>query len=163
MSVDKFMACKGNFVVVEYTSTSDKPAAAHKGVVLTKEVRVVCRAGVNFANLRSVKDGIAAGTRGSVEGLPWGEWVCFPYTIAHDGQTYYRLYPSPANRPSVRYLVNGVEVTRDEYLAYLTPSARAKAGQPRECFNVKASNCRFPDATPADAEADEATDYPAVA
>lgn len=166
MNADKFLSCKGSFILVEYTSTSDKPSAQHKGVVLSKEVRVVCRAGIDFANLQSVKDGIAMGERGGVQGLPWGVWECFPYTIAHDGQTYYRLYPSPAknHKPTVRYLVNGAEVTRDDYLAYLTPSARAKAGQPRECFNVKAVNCRFPDAIPADAEGDEgATEYPAVA
>jgi hypothetical protein len=146
MSVEKFMSCKGQFLKVRYTSTSDKPRAEFKGTTLHKVVDAVVRAGIDFANKQSVKEGIKAGTRGGVQGLPYGEWESFPYVIAHKGERYYRLYPVAGSRSTVRYFANGVEVTREAYMAFLTPSARDKASQPRECFNVKAVNCEFPDA-----------------
>jgi hypothetical protein len=146
MSVEKFMSTTGQFIRVRYTSTSDKPSAGFKGTVLHKIVDAVVRGGIDFANLQAVKDGIATGTRGGVQGLSYGEWESFPYVIAHKGERYYRLYPVAGSRSTVRYFANGVEVTREAYMAFLTPSARDKASQPRDCFNVKAVNCEFPDA-----------------
>jgi hypothetical protein len=150
MSIERFMQCKGQFIAVNLLSTSAKPRAEFKGTVLTKRSRMVCRAGIDFANKQSVKDGIKAGTRGVVGELPWGVWDCFPYLITHKGGLYYRLYPVSVQ--SVVYMVNGAEVTRDAWLAYLTPSARkeAESGERPECMTVKAENCSFPDATDAE-------------
>jgi len=156
MSVEKFMSCKGQFIRVNLLSTSAKPRAEFKGTVLAKRSRMVCRAGINFANQQAVKDGIEAGTRGAVGGLPWGVWDCFPYTISHADTLYYRLYPVSVQE--VVYMVNGEQVTREAWLAYLTPSARkeAESGVRPDCMTVKACNCDFPDA---DADAGE-VDYP---
>ena len=146
MSVDRFLSSKGQFVTVNFTSEK-KPAAKFKGVSLVKIVAGIFRAGVNFANLASVKDGIASGERGPVQPLAWGDWLHFPYVITHKGGLYYRLYPVPSSRMSVTYTVDGAEVDRDTFLGYLTPSERAKAesGDVPECITVKAENCRFID------------------
>ena len=70
---NKILSCKGNFVKVFWKS-NPSPAAIHKknGVVLEKVTNAVVRAGIDFANLTSVKEGIANGERGEVQSLPWG-------------------------------------------------------------------------------------------
>lgn len=146
MSVDNFMACRGQFIAVEFTSTSTKPRAEFKGVSLAKRVRMVARAGIDFARMATVREGIANGERGEVQPLAWGEWESFPYVIAHKGERYYRLYPVAGSVPTVIYTVDGEEVSREVWAGYLTPSDRAKmeSGDRPACITVKAGNCEFP-------------------
>jgi hypothetical protein len=129
----------GQFVKVSFKSTK-KPAAAFKGTELTKVSSGVFRAGIDFANLSSVKDGIANGEREAVGSLPWGEWVSFPYIIAHKGEQYIRLYPSVGHKVEVKYFVNGKEVAKDEFNGFLTPSDAKPSAEAVECFTIKASN-----------------------
>ena len=105
----------GAYQAVEWASEV-KPAAAHKGVRLSKVVRATVRTGIDYANL-AVNDGVDTGS------LPWGEWAEFPYVVTHKGSDYARLYVADG---SVRtaYFVDGAEVSREDFLAYLTPSAR---------------------------------------
>lgn len=144
-AIEKFMECKGSFLAVEFT-TEKAPRAEFKGTRLAKRVRMVARAGIDYANLSSVREGIASGERGEVQPLPWGEWFAFPYVIAHKGGYYFRLYPVAGSVPSVTYTVNGETVDRDTFAGYLTPSERAKmeSGDRPDCFTVKAENCVFP-------------------
>jgi hypothetical protein len=129
----------GQFVKVAFKSTK-KPAAAFKGTELTKVSSGVFRAGIDFSNLTSVKDGIANGERDEVGSLPWGEWVSFPYLIAHKGEQYVRLYPSVGHKVEVKHFVNGKEVSKDEFNSFLTPSDAKPSDKPLECFTVKATN-----------------------
>lgn len=144
-AIEKFMECKGSFLAVEFT-TEKSPRAEFKGTRLTKRVRMVARAGIDYGNLSTVKAGIANGERGEVQPLPWGEWFAFPYVITHKGGYYFRLYPVAGSVPSVTYAVDGVAVDRDTWAGYLTPSERAKmeSGDRPDCFTVKAENCEFP-------------------
>jgi len=104
MNLQKFMSCKGQFLSASWVSPKT-PAAAHKGHRLEKRSSGLFRAGISFANLRSVKDAIDSGERDEVGPLPWGEWAVFPYTITHKGATYFRLTP-----PSLTiYFVDGIE------------------------------------------------------
>jgi hypothetical protein len=143
------MNSKGQFVTALWESEV-KPAAAHKGHTLTKKSRAVVRAGINFANLSSVKEGIESGERGPVQELPWGEWKLdaegksmFPYVITHKDQDYIRLYPSDTKTKTTYYL-DGNEVTKEKFCEYLTPSEAKKIldGEKPECFTVKESNIR---------------------
>ena len=147
MSTDKFFDCKGQFISVEFT-TEKKPRAEFKDTILAKRVRMVARAGIDFARLASVRDGIASGERGEVQPLAWGEWERFPYTITHKGSRYFRLYPVAGSVPTVIYTVNGEEVSREAWAGFLTPSDRAKmeSGDRPDCITVKAENCEFPPA-----------------
>ena len=129
----------GQFVKVSFKSTK-KPAAAFKGTELIKVSSGVFRSGIDFSNLSSVKDGIANGERNEVGSLPWGEWVSFPYLIAHKGEQYVRLYPSVGHKVEVKFFVNGKEVSKDEFNDFLTPSAAKPSAEAIECFTVKASN-----------------------
>lgn len=139
ININAITNATGQFVKVSF-KTSKKPAAAFKGAVLEKVTEGVFRAGINFANLTSVKDGITNGERGEVQSLPWGEWVSFPYLIAHKGEQYVRLYPTEGCKTETKYLVNGVEVSKDEFNTFLTPSDAKPSDKPLECFTVKVSN-----------------------
>jgi len=142
---NKILNCKGNFVKVFWKS-NPTPAAPHKkaGVILEKVTNAVVRAGIDFANLSSVKEGIANGERGEVQSLPWGEWKHFPYVISHKDKEYIRLYPSVGNIPKVKYFVNGGEVDKTTFAGYLTPSEANKLLNPEEkpieCFTVSDYN-----------------------
>lgn len=137
-------AAKGSFQSVTWKS-NPTPAACHKkaGIALEKITTAVCKAGIDFAKLSTVKEGISSGERGEVESLPWGEWEIFPFTIQHKGERYIRLYPaSQKNQSKTIYKVNGGEVSKDIFLGYLTPSEQAKmqSGEKPLCFTVKESN-----------------------
>jgi hypothetical protein len=141
INLDKFFDNKGQFISAIFRSEK-KPAAIHKGTLLEKRIEGVFRAGIDFGNLGSVKEGIAKGERGEVQSLPFGEWVKFPYLIQHNETQYVRLYPTANCVLKVQYLVNGVESTKENFLSFLTPSDKAKAenGERPECITVKVSN-----------------------
>jgi hypothetical protein len=146
--LERILNCKGQFVKAVWKS-NPSPAAAHKkaGIVLEKHTSAVCRAGINFANLSSVQQGIEEGTRGPVQELPFGSWKVFPYIITHTPKgsekevEYIRLYPTDSRCETV-FFVNGEQVDRDTFTSYLTPSEAAKAtsGEKPECFTVKREN-----------------------
>ena len=141
---EKILSAKGNFVKAKWKS-NPKPKAEFKSFQLEKITESVVRAGINFANLSSVKHAIEAGERGEVQSLPWGEWTAFPYLIEHKGVEYIRLYPSEGinHYPKSVFYVNGEEVSKEIFAGYLTPSEQKKMLSPEErpeCFTIKASN-----------------------
>lgn len=151
---DKILNSKGHFVKASWKS-NPKPAAAHKSVLLEKHTVAVVQAGVNYANLSAVKEGIASGERGEVQELPWGTWYTdkltkkswFPYVIEHKDQLYIRLYPSGASNhiPKSVFYVNGEVVDKATFASYLTPSEAKKILFPTDedkplCFTIKSEN-----------------------
>lgn len=140
--IARILNSKGQFVKAVWKS-NPSPAAAHKkaGVLLEKHTSAVCRAGINFANLSSVQQGIAEGTRGEIQELPWGEWKSFPYIITHKDAEYVRLYPTDTRCETI-YFVNGEKVDKNTFTSYLTPSEAAKlsSGEKPECFTIKREN-----------------------
>lgn len=139
--LDKILKSKGHFVSASWKS-NPSPKAAFKHVFLEKVSVGVVRAGIDYANLASVQEGIENGTRGEVQELPWGEWEKFPYLITHKGETYIRLYPSN-HKVKTKYFVDSVEVDVNTFCDYLTPSAAAKilmSSEPLACFTPKVSN-----------------------
>jgi hypothetical protein len=151
---NKILAAKGSFVKASWKS-EPKPAAAHKGILLEKHTTAVVQAGVNFANLSAVKQGIADGTRDEVGELPWGEWYVdpltqkswFPHVITHKDELYLRLYPSNGynHTPKSIFFVGGVEVDKATFASYLTPSEAKKLLNPTDedrplCFTIKSKN-----------------------
>lgn len=133
--------CKGRFSKCSFTSEV-KPAAAHKDKKLSKTTTGVFRSGIDYAELSSVKEGIARGERGEVESLPWGEWALFPWIIIHKEVEYLRLYPAQGQRSTVVYTVDGSEVDKATFQAYLTPSQCAEKDAPA-CITKKLAEIRF--------------------
>lgn len=150
---NKILSSKGSFVKARWKS-NPKPAATFKAYNLEKITEGVVRAGINFANLSSVKDAIANGDRGEVQSLPWGEWKLdsegksmFPYIITHKDADYIRLYPSDGvnHYPKSTFYVNGEIVDKETFATYLTNSESKKlldpSGESRpECFTIKSDN-----------------------
>ena len=141
---EKILKTKGQFVGVTF-QTQKTPAASFKGTELLKLVKGTFRAGINFANLGSVKEGIANGERNEVGQLPWGEWITFPYVISHKGETYIRLYPviSENQKVTSEYFVNSKQVSKETFASYLTPSEAKKLLEPdkvADCFSIKENN-----------------------
>lgn len=148
--IDLIKTCKGQFIRVKY-KTNIKPAARHKGVVITKSVNGIFRTGIDYANKASVKDAIASGERGEVQTLSWGEWAVFPWIIAHKGAEYLRLYPVESVAPEATYEItdpNRAEgfnadhpATKEEVAQYLTPAEAdkilAKDKPKPECITKK--------------------------
>jgi hypothetical protein len=137
--INAFLAAAGKFASVTFKS-NPKPAAAFKGVKLEKVTTGVFRSGINFANITTVKDAIANGERGEVEPLAWGTWEKFPFVIAHKGEKFLRLTKVNGCKPKVKFLVNDVEVTKDEFEGFLVPSAKSENKAPTEVFNIKEAN-----------------------
>jgi hypothetical protein len=110
--------------------------------VVEKETTATVRGGINFENLRSVRDGIENGERGEVQELPWGEWAMFPVHIAHKGADYVRLYPPTggiSQRPKVQWYLDGspVEYALVEELLLASEKPRDEAP---DCFTLKVEN-----------------------
>jgi hypothetical protein len=139
MTREAWMAAVGGGVGVqrvEWTS-SVRPAAAHKGVALTKVTRATVMTGVDYASL-------AVNAGRETEGLPWGEWVegMFPWVITHKGQDYARLYVVEGSIETT-YHVEGVRVSREVFAEYLTPSARKGSRPNGGTITVKMANLRL--------------------
>jgi hypothetical protein len=99
---------------------------SRKGVsaLVTKEVRTTVRSGIIYDNRESVQLARTVGSRQGESlppvnaGLPWGEWLAFPYVIGHKGAHYVRLYPvlrsdGAPRKCKVIYRENGARITRE--------------------------------------------------
>ncbi len=133
--VQKLQSRKGQHVGVQWSRVMKTRAGV--GSVIIKSTRTFVRAGIDYANLSSVK---AEGR--DVESLPWGEWVQFPFTIAHKGVDYVRLYPAVfANlRPVVTYSIDGRVASAEEVRPLCLASEFRDSDDAPKCFTVKAES-----------------------
>jgi len=122
---------------VEWTTTV-KPAAAHRAHTLTKVSTAVCLTGAEYRNL-AVNNDTETGA------LPWGEWSNYPYVVTHREQDYFRLYTVDGTVRTT-YYVDGMDVEREHFLSFLTPSQRNPSRPNGGCITVKASNVRLVEA-----------------
>ena len=131
---------KGQFIELTFRSTPT-PNKDNKGKVLVKETSGIFRTGINYANLKPIKEAVEAGERDEVGSLPWGAWAVFPLVIVNGEKEYLRITISPFHRPSVRYSVDGVEVSKEHFESNLPPSKRSKPeDKPTLIFNIEAGN-----------------------
>lgn len=118
--------------------------ATRKGIedVVEKRVEIVVRGGVEYDNLSRVQERRESGELPSENsGLPWGEWVQYPFHIKHKGVDYVRMYPASGLHfiPKTTYLLNGVEVTRDTVEPMCLAKEFSRTESP-ECYTIKADN-----------------------
>lgn len=121
---------------------------ANVNVVVTKRTTCFVRAGIDYANLKSVKEGIENGERGEVQPLPWGEWEEFPFIIRHtpkgatEVKRYVRLYPAVFEnlkaKMEVEYTIDGVPATKEQCVPLCLASAFPEREEPAKCFNPSA-------------------------
>ena len=119
---------KGTFAIARIVSKK-KPLASFKQHDITKVVLCTVRTGIEYKNLKSVKESDI-----EVQSLPWGEWADYPYLITHKGNRYIRLYLG--NSMKVFYLVDGVKVSKQKALSMLP---KTKPSEKPACSTVKES------------------------
>lgn len=128
-----------NALGVEWQSEV-RPAAKWRSHTLTKVSTGIVMTGVEYKDL-------AVNSDRETGPLPWGEWSQYPYVITHKGQDYARIYTVEGS-VKTQYFVDGIDVSREEFLRYLTPSQRGAARPHGGTCTVKMSNVRIVD-TPA--------------
>jgi hypothetical protein len=115
---------------------------------ITKRTCAYVRAGIEYANLSSVKEAIESGERDEVGKLPWGKWRdgYKPFIIDHTpkGQTenveYIRLYPCVFSnlKTTVEYFIDGKLATKEDVRPYVKASEVRESDEPIKCFTLKA-------------------------
>lgn len=116
-----------------------------KGATVEKRVTAYVRSGIDYANLKTVREAIEARERGEVQPIwnGFGEWAQFPFVIRHvtKGTEYLRLYPSSFKnlRPSTEWKMNGKKTTYKKVERFLKSSELKKDEIP-SCFTVKAED-----------------------
>lgn len=127
----------GQFSRVSWTRTlktrKDVPC------VCTKQTTCVVRSGIDYANLASVKTGIAAGERNEVQSLPWGEWIKFPLVIGHKGNEYVRLYPTAGNHAETQYFIDSIPASKED-VTLLVLASEVKPSSEVACFAINVEN-----------------------
>lgn len=142
MSRSAFLAAvhrPGAFQRVTFRSDERGQCAASRnnGNVLHKVTSATMRTGIDYANTAAVE---AAGIEPGP--LPdWSEWVTPGYVLRHKskGTEYARMFIL-TDSLDVTYYVNGEKVTRDEYRAHLTSSARERKAPLAGVLSVKLDN-----------------------
>lgn len=113
-------------------------------MVVTKRTSVWVRAGINYANLTSVREGIESGEREEVQPLKWGTWAQFPFIITHKGNDYVRLYPAVfenlKTQTRVEFFVDGLPASRESAQALCLASEFRDREDELTCFTLKAEN-----------------------
>lgn len=140
--VKQLKDCKGQHVLVSW----ERPMKTRADVAMSivKRTAAYVRAGIDYAKLASVKEGIESGERNEVQPLPWGEWVEFPFIIAHKGNEYLRLYPSVfdnlTKKIAVEYVMDGVVSTAEQVKPYCLASEFRVKDEPAKCFTINVDN-----------------------
>ena len=142
--LNKILTCKGQHVTIRF-KTSPAPASPKKvnaGIVLEKETKGAFKAGINYANIKEVREAIETGERGPVQAPKGRKWKQFPHILESEktGEELVRLYPASGDNqhPSVVYRVNGNEVTKENFLSFLPESKRQS--EAKICFDLKVAN-----------------------
>lgn len=139
MMLELLMARKGQIVTVK-TERPLKVKKNQREIIKTSEFQ--CRVGVDYDAIKVVKEGRENGDLPAENaGLPWGEWIEFPYTIGHKGETYVRctrLNSTFRREPVYKYLDGTVIDKATAKLAAL--ASEFKEGVDSVVFNIKLSS-----------------------
>jgi hypothetical protein len=132
--LDQINAQGLNVIGVEWQSEV-KPAARWKGHTLVKVSTAIAQTGVDFSTLAENGDR-------ETGALPWGEWKHFPYVVEHKGTEYARLNLVDGTIRT-QYFIDGMDVERQMFLTYLTPSQRESSRPVGGTITVKMGGVRL--------------------
>jgi hypothetical protein len=138
--LETLMSRKGQIVTVK-TIRAVKMRKGQPAVNKASEFQ--CRVGVTYDNIQAVQDGRADGTLPAENaGLPWGEWIEFPYTIGHKGETYVRctLLKNNFRRAPVFTLVDGTEIAKADVMPLALASEFKEKDADSVVFNIRLSS-----------------------
>lgn len=145
MKVETFIATVSGAKGANLKALWKRPLKVRKGVLdsVEKFTQAVVRTGVDYDNIKVVREGREDGSIPAENaGLPWGEWVQFPYHITHKGADYLRLYPASGIEftPKVTYFLNGNVVTKEAVEALCLASEFNVSDDKPTCFTIKADS-----------------------
>ncbi len=129
-----------------------KTLKTRKGVEnkVEKISRLVVSSGKTYDNQAVVKEGREDGTLPAENaGLPWGDWVEFPYHISHKGTDYVRFYSASglSFEPKVEYFLDGVQVDKATIQPLCLASEFPNRQEAPLAMTVKAENVKAIDLT----------------
>ena len=114
--------------------------------VIEKVTSIVIRGGVEYDNQKVVIEGREDGTLPEENsGLPWGQWVEYPFHIEHKGAQYARFYAASglSFEPKVEYYLNGELTTKAIVEPLCLSSEFRKSDEPMPlCMTIKADNVK---------------------
>lgn len=123
-----------------------RPMKTRKDVsaLVTKSVRCVGRVGLAYDKREAVQEARASGELPAQNaGLPWGQWLLFPYLIQHKGKLYLRIYPVPNRRPRVIYRIDGRLASRAEVEPLCLSSEFSEVREDIGCMTLGVDNLRL--------------------
>lgn len=110
---------------------------------IEKESIFQARIGVTYDNIQDVKDKRATGELPAHNaGLPWGQWVFFPYLLEYKDVYYFRC-TAIDNTKSIhktRYIRGGIDITAAEAMIDCLASEFPKTPSDLDVFNIKVDN-----------------------
>jgi hypothetical protein len=139
VNIEKIMSVKGQIV----TLTTSRAMKVRKGESpITKKSVFQCRFGIVYDNMKEVKEKRISGELPEENaGLPWGEWMVFPYLIQHKNEVYVRCSKINSNvTTKVQYFSGDTEISEDEAQRICLASEFPKNKESSNVFNVKLSS-----------------------
>lgn len=139
MDINELLNKKGQFVSFK-TERNLKVKKNQTPIVKVSEF--IARIGVDYDNMQSVKTKRENGELPEEnQGLAWGEWVKFPYLIAHKDQFYLRCSTTKNShqKGKVKYYRNGVEISKEEAKA-ASLASEFYDKEDQDVFNIKVSS-----------------------
>jgi len=124
------------------TLVTERDCKTRKGMEpVRKHSEFQARVGVNYDNIKAVQEKRAEGQLPAENaGLPWGQWVEFPYVIEHKGEYYVRCTVlRNAHRKAPVYTVHGDVIDKDMAKTMCLASEFSDGGD-NDVFNVKVSS-----------------------
>jgi hypothetical protein len=113
-TITELLNKKGQFVSLG----TKRPLKVKKGQTPIEKVsQFVARIGVEYDNMQSVKDKRESGELPEENaGLPWGEWVKYPYLISHKNEFYIRCSTTKngSQKAKTHYYREGLEISIDD-------------------------------------------------
>lgn len=141
----KFMTLNSKMKKVRkgaYTSLLwERPAKTKKSCtdIIVKRTRATVRLGINYDNMASTKEKRKLGEAPQVSaGLPWGEWLKYPYFIKHKDKTYLRAYSGKNANITTEWYMNGRKVNKADVAQYLLKSELQESSEENKvfCLNI---------------------------
>ncbi len=127
--LETFLGKKGQFCKIVSTRPL-KTLKAFSGLKIVKYSILNARCGCEYDAQKAVIEKRESGELPAEnQGLPFGEWEIFKYTIVHKGQRYLRFSTIPGSFGKSVYFLNGKRVKKEDIAPFCLASEFAEKKQ----------------------------------
>ena len=136
----RLLTKNGQFCTIVYKKPL-KTNAANSNITVESVTTCQARAGVEYDKIQQVAENRESGAAPKTnKGLPYGEWIVYPFILTHKGTEYWRFATADTNVPVKKeYFINGKPAKLEEVKKVCIPS-QFKAKQSVAIFNLPAEN-----------------------